>query len=478
MSPMPLPRPSLYLSLLTAVLLLTFATPAGAEPLPLTKEEQAKIDQAIDRGVEFLKEAQSERGDFKWRMYRDGRFLAAQCALPAYALLEAGVPADDAVVQKAADFVRAKVQPSDYTYELALALLLFDRLGDPRDKKLIQTLAVRLIAGQHHTGGWSYRCPILPEQGEKDVLDALGQLRKEMRGGKKTREQALAGMAVPPLLQAVPAFRARGALVGREPPENARTIAESAERVSLVGRTDNSNTQFALLGLWAAQRHGVAVEAPFEILVERFERSQGYPSGMWWYTLDAEAGSRSMVCVGLMALAVGRGLKMPTAGAAIGAKKDVHVLKGLAALSRRIGKPAGRMDRPTPFHDLYFLWSLERVAMLYDLPAIGDKDWYRWGAESLVANQGKGGFWTGASPNPEWGGKRNYDYRATMTTAFALLFLKRSHPMSDLTPKLPFTAKELNDGLAGLRSDDKFPLRSISTPTPSRNRDPKILVPK
>lgn len=472
MSPMPLPRPRLCPRLLAGVVLLIYTAPAGADPLPLTKEEQTRIDQAIDKGVEFLKGAQSERGDFKWRMYRDGRFLAAQCALPAYALLEAGVPADDPAIQKAADFVRAKVPPSDYTYELSLALLFLDRLGNPRDKKLIQTLALRLIAGQHHTGGWSYRCPILPEKGERDLLDALGRLSKEMRDGKKTREQALAGMAAPPLLQALPAFRAGSALIGREPPENAHTIAESAERVSLVGRTDNSNTQFALLGLWAAQRHGVPAEPPFEILVQRFERSQGYPSGMWWYTLDAEAGSRSMICVGLMALAVGRGLKMPTPGAALGAKKDVHVLKGLAALSRRVGKPAGRMDGPIPFHDLYFLWSLERVAMLYDLPAVGDKDWYRWGAESLVTNQNKGGFWTGASPNPEWGGKRNYDYRASMSTAFALLFLKRAHPMKDLTAKLPFTAGELNDAIAGLRPDDKFPPRPVAAPTPSRSRQP------
>lgn len=470
------PMPLLRLQWLAALVLLVYALPAGADLMPLTKEEQTKIDQAIDKGVEFLKSAQSERGDFKWRMYRDGRFLAAQCALPAYALLEAGVPADDPVLQKAADFIRGKVQPSDYTYELSLALLFLDRLGDPRDKKLIQTLAARLIAGQHHTGGWSYRCPLLPDKGGQDLLNALELLSKEMRDGKKTREQALAGMAVPQLAQALPAFRARSALIGREPPENARTIAESAERVSLVGRTDNSNTQFALLGLWAAQRHGVPVQPPFEILVDRFERSQAYPSGLWWYTLDAEAGSRSMICVGLMALAIGRGLKMPTAGAALGAKKDVHVLKGLAALSRRVGKPAGRMDRPVPFHDLYFLWSLERVAMLYDLPAVGDKDWYRWGAESLVTNQSKGGFWTGASPNPEWGGKRNYDYRATMTTAFALLFLKRSHPMKDLTPKLPLIGKDLNAALASLRPDDKFPLRPVTEPSRSRNREPGAIV--
>jgi len=472
MPPMPLLRPRIHLGLLAGIFLLGCAAPAGADPEPLTKEEQAKVDQAIDKGVEFLKGAQSERGDFKWRMYRDGRFLAAQCALPAYALLESGVPAGDPVIQKAADFLRAKVHASDFTYELSLALLFLDRLGDPADKKLIQTLATRLLAGQHHTGGWSYRCPLLDDKGERDLLHALGVLSKEMSDKKKTREQALAGMAVPPALQTLSVFRSAATLIWREPPPNTRTIADSAERFSPVGRTDNSNTQFAMLALWVAQRHGVPVRPTFEIMIDRFERSHAYPSGMWWYTLDEEGGSRSMICVGLMALAIGRGLKMPTPGAAIGAKKDVHILKGLAALGRRVGKPAGRMDRPVPFHDLYFLWSVERVAMLYDLPAIGDKDWYRWGAESLVTNQAKGGSWTGASPTPEWGGKRNYDYRAALSTAFALLFLKRAHPMKDLTPKLPFTAKELNEGIAGLRAGDKYPLRSTTISTPSRDQGP------
>ena len=28
--------------------------------------------------------------------------------------------------------------------------------------------------------------------------------------------------------------------------------------------------------------------------------------------------------------------------------------------------------------EMYFLWSVERVAMLYDLKTIGGRDWYAW----------------------------------------------------------------------------------------------------
>lgn len=458
-------------ALLCCALVFGAAGVDAAEIKPLTEEEQDKINNAIDRAVEFLKGAQTDKGGWQWRMYRDGRFLAAQSALPAYALLEAGVPADDPVIQKAAEYVRPKALASDFTYEMSLILLFLDRLGDPKDKKLIQTLAVRLIAGQHHTGGWSYRCPILDDQGERNLLRLLGFLDKDMKKGQ-TREQALRGLEVPPALQALPVFRPNAALLWREPPASKETIADSAARFSEVGRTDNSNAQFAMLGLWAAQRHGLPVLPTFEIMTVRFERSHAYPSGLWWYGIDEEGGSRSMICVGLMGLAIGRGLRLATPGAGLGAKKDVHVLKGLAALSRRLGRPTGRMDRPVPFFDVYFLWSLERVAMLYDLRTIGDKDWYRWGVESLVTNQARGGWWTGMSPNLEWTGKKNYDYRATLTTAFALLFLKRSHPLKELTPQLPLRGEALNAGLAGLRSGDKFPYRVAPPSGPSRNREP------
>jgi hypothetical protein len=82
--------------------------------------------------------------------------------------------------------------------------------------------------------------------------------------------------------------------------------------------------------------------------------------------------------------------------------------------------------------NLYFLWSLERVGVLYDLPLIGDKDWYRWGAEILVANQQPQGSWTnggyaGAEP--------------PIDTSLALLFLKRAILVQHLGKKLKLDRK-------------------------------------
>lgn len=173
-----------------------------------------------------------------------------------------------------------------------------------------------------------------------------------------------------------------------------------------------------------------------------------------------------MTCVGLIGLAIGRALKLPTPGSPASSDKDIHVLRGLGYLSRQIGKPRGSMRMRVDLEELYFLWSLERVAMLFNLSDIGTKDWYRWGAEGIVTNQLKGGYWPDTQASQKL---TKVGYRATVNTSFALLFLKRSHPMKDLTPKLPFTAKNLNQGIACLKPSDRFPSRTITNSKESRS---------
>jgi hypothetical protein len=444
------------------LLLLNLARPAMADPKPITKEEQAKIDRAIDRGVAFLKKVQTKQGDFGWKMTNDGRFLVGQCALPAYALLEAGVPPDDPVIQKAAAYLRPRVPLTDRTYELPLAILFFDRLGDPKDKTLIQMCALRLIAGQHRSGGWAYHCPILSDENAQGLLNSLRDLDQRWKEGKKTRDQVLQGLELPASLQGLTVFQS-SMYLWQEPSLTANEKAVAMSRVSLLGWTDNSNTQFALLGLWAARRHGVPVDPTLSISVERFERTHIFPEGHWLYGVDKELGAKSrgsMTCVGLIALAIGRGLKLPTTGSVSRGQKDVHVLRGLAALSRWIGKPKGDMKKRSEIEELYFLWSMERVAMLFGLKEINHKDWYRWGAEGLVTNQQKSGWWPEAPPHKRI--PKGPVYKATLNTSFALLFLKRSHPMKDLTAKLPYTPTELKEGIMRLRPRDVYQSHTIT----------------
>jgi hypothetical protein len=65
--------------------------------------------------------------------------------------------------------------------------------------------------------------------------------------------------------------------------------------------------------------------------------------------------------------------------------------------------------------------------MLYDLKTIGGKDWYRWGAQVLVHNQLADG---------DWGSLRYPGASPPINTCFALLFLRRSNLVQDLTNNL------------------------------------------
>jgi hypothetical protein len=109
----------------------------------------------------------------------------------------------------------------------------------------------------------------------------------------------------------------------------------------------------------------------------------------------------------------------------------------------------GEIVRARAWGDLYFLWSLQRTALVYDLRTVGGKDWYAWGASLLVAAQHSDGCWADAFPG-------------VPDTCFALLFLKRANLTDDLTGKL--------QQLGPIR--DPGPRNGPNRPAGSRNPSP------
>ena len=311
------------------------------------------------------------------------------------------------------------------TYELGLAILFLDRLGQPRDRMLVRKLALRLVAGQTSNGGWTYECPLLNAEQERDLLASL------QWGGPNRPRAGLEG--APPFAGfAAGTGRSQGREILPPPLSNHAARQPFAETPSPSGeRSDNSNTQFAMLGLWAAQRHGLPLEQPLARVAQRFGVSQN-PAGGWAYRFQ-QPGIRltpSMSCVGLLGLAVGRGLAEPVAAS------DSAIAKGFTVLASFVGKPLGWKrgqggDRTAI--NLYFLWSLERTGVLYNRRTIDGKDWYRWGAELLLAAQAADGSWNaGGYPGAI----------AVTDSCFALLFLKRANLAKDLTKKLEFSAED------------------------------------
>jgi hypothetical protein len=347
------------LACLAGLALLAAPGAAPGQAPALGREEQALVDKAIQRGVHYI---QKTRLSGTWADPRE-RFPVGYAALPALTLLECGVPASDTGVQRAAAYVRGHASQIDRTYELALSILFLDKLGDKKDESLIEGFTARLIAGQALSGGWGYVCPKGGPRSQKEMLDTLRQLEAK----KGMEDDAPAGADQPaPAGRAAPpgkAGRGKGAAAGGKPaipglPERWARLAvfrdldpfPESDPPGLRNRlqsdlpTDNSNTQFAILAMWAARRHGLPVNRSLIRIVRRFEVSQNL-DGSWGY--DFRTGDTferpTMDCVGLLGLAVGHGLAhYPGDGKPAAKAADPRIANGFVALSRWSGPTSFR----------------------------------------------------------------------------------------------------------------------------------------
>lgn len=430
------------------------------EKPPLPDYLNVSILDAIERGKAYLLSTQKPTGS--WAEGEGSKFGYA--ALPALTLLECGVSPKERVIQAAAYFIRAHLDPKnpkskEFTnvYEVSLALLFLDRLDNPKENKAaIEILAARLIASQTPTGGWGYQSQFLSPDDNALILKITRGLEpmplQHLLAGRVRgidnpfvkREPISSSelnpkrtFVVPKRMEALPCFAQLGEVPKADPGAEVKVPAP------FLGRTDNSTTQFALLALWAARRSKIPVTRTGSMAFMRFHANQG-PDGGWGYDF-AKGGSGTsptMINAGLLGMAIGHGIvRQMDLKDDPPVDEDPRVLNGFKALAAHIGEPKDRI-KDIELPNLYFLWGLERVCLLYNVHTIGNKDWYRWGAEAIVANQEPEGNWfkkegyAGASP--------------TIDTCFALMFLKRANLAEDLAAYLAFSPKKLNDGVVKL----------------------------
>lgn len=471
--------------------------------IAVTEAEQRQINQAIAKGVQYLKTSLAKSGDGD-----DGGHSIGRLAIGALALLECGVPADDAAITRTAKAVRASAPRLKDTYSLALAIMFLDRLNQPADRNLIRSFAARLVAGQNGRGGWTYDCPLLSQPDETTLLTMLEDLppltkivstptplpdplpiegpltnpltkdgpllnpikpkpgdpllnpleknpklldplRKDdpKLQNPLRKESANIDQPIMPESRAILPERVRGPGVDQPLPAALKNVPAlnvnvgQAARISEKKETDdNSNTQFAIMGLWAARRHGVPMDRTL-VLVERRFRSSQNTDGSWGYHAWDHKQADSMTCTGLLGMALALGMDLQLAGRNAGvATADPAVKKGFSYLASTIGKApganpmakgkgkgqpkgkAGSLVGADARGDLYYLWSVERVAVSYSTATIGTKNWYPWGAAVILSHQQADGSW-------------HDRHSGIPDTSFALLFLTRANLVRGL-PRL------------------------------------------
>ncbi len=356
--------------LLLIVLACGSPTPAsGGDDRPKRRvadpKLQAAVNAAIVKGVAYLRKAQREDGSWRygnavpsgWKLLGYGHEgSGGLTGLALYALSASGVTADDSAIKKGLKWAFAN--PAQYaldgvyaTYSVSLLALALTRIDAKANKKRVHALARCIEDGALPTAGWGYQ-----------LLDRKGR-RKHAKRVRKFGGQPSLG--------------------------------------------DLSNTQFAVLALWAAEStagHKVR-KSTWKATRRRLSKLQ-LESGGWSYSMDGKGVSRaSMTAAGVVSYVCAH------AGAAGGvehlpaARASEQAKKGLSAFTR-----AGKQS----YDDYYFAYSVERLGTVLARPSA---DWYPAGARALLKSQDEDGRWSKITHG---------DSRQVYETALALLFLSRA----------------------------------------------------
>ncbi|MEZ6115127.1 MAG: DUF4159 domain-containing protein [Pirellulaceae bacterium] len=335
------------------VLILVAMLVVAITPLLHAEITAEQVRRSIDRGVRYLKSKQ--KADGSWSELPS--FSGGKTAICCLALLNAGVPVDDATIQRALKYLRDDANLDQRTYVVALQTMVLCQ-ADPNRTDLIAA-NVRWLeeaqlktANEKDNGGWTYN--------------------------------------------------------------NAKAGA------------DPSNSQFALLALYEAERLRLD---NIQVKESTWRRAQTYwnywqrKDGSWGYRED-QPSSGSMTCAGIASSIITAG-QIADSDANVadgqvqccGPQADLDsVERGIEWLSKHFtvhGNPAA-LPEYRGSYILYYIYALERVGRMSGQRFIGQHDWYREGAEMLVNSQDIAeGFWEMTDDDRE------------LETAYALLFLSK-----------------------------------------------------
>jgi hypothetical protein len=367
-------------------LLLLLPTPARTEP-----DDPDQLVEQVRKSIEAAKGflLKKQNGNGNWEVSEQSfhdpvlAYPGGKTALALLALLNAGVPPDDPAIQKGLKHLRTlPAGPGSKTYVVALQAMAYAQAGQPVDEARIKENVLWLLDARM-ARGWSYTKLSTGPDGKID------------------------------------------------------------QRAQIAGE-DNSNTQYALLGLHAgleanvpfspaeSERLQAALKAMRQFFIATQVKREG--EGGWEYKRRENSNSAptfTMTTAGLGSLLItgmdleeGRQVLRPDGSAVnCGQYGEVEqVSSALRWLGRRFPDPL----RPTSASDaigptFYSLYGVERVGRLSGLRFFGGHDWYEVGCRYLVKTQEADGSWRG---NPGENLLKD-DSTLVVNTSFALLFLSK-----------------------------------------------------
>ncbi len=375
-----------------AFLFLSLALGASSQepkepPPPVAGVDEIKVAQAIEKGIAFLRTARSP--DFH-NAYRNSDVLIL------WTFIHAGVPQNDPRFQQLFESVMS--EPLEKTYKVALLAMCLEEIDRVKYQEKIAHCAQFLVDNQCQNGQWNYGSPT---EFIKDVK-VPEPLKSVATAGKGP---ALARDGKPKVVQHVAVKKMK------EGPESG----------------DNSNTQYAALGLRACFDAGIMIPEGVILLAVKWLRESQFPdrkkdkdgkelkhppvpSGIsgriegWNY--KAEGTDERSPYHAMTAGSVG-GLLIYNYMLGRSSKGDSYVKAGMNWLVQHY--------QIAPWNT-YYMYALERAGIYAETETLGGHVWYRDGANAYLRTQNPDGSW---GKDTDW-------FNTTWDTCFAVLFLRRA----------------------------------------------------
>jgi hypothetical protein len=337
---------------------------AGFSFTAISQEDvkQEDVNKAIDRGVKYLLNQVPQILKLQ-KSTPNPRWVGELVLLT---LIHGGANKKAKEFNELLEFILSGELKS--TYNVAIQAMALEKLDREKYFWRIAQCAQFLVDNQKVNGQWSYG---QPTQIPRDIL----KLRniKSKKSGTKVKKHRI----------------------------------HIRQRRVLPGTGDNSNSQYAALGLRACIDAGCVIQEKVIKRALNWWKSAQNLDGGWNYTTPGPQSPSygSMTVAGIAAMCIylyylEKDMKM--------VKNNKYIKRGVKWLIKNfaIDKNPGR---ETTWH-YYYLYGLERAGALYDTEIFGMHKWYQEGARYLLKNQQSDGSWQGG----------------VQDTCFAILFLRRA----------------------------------------------------
>ena len=228
------------------------------------------------------------------------------------------------------------------------------------------------------------------------------------------------------------------------------------------GGWDNSNSQYGVLGMWAAAQNGLDIRSGYwRAVMAHWKKSQNSDGG-WGYATGAGGGAfgwygrgtqPTMAVGGLATMFICIDNLPPSQGVlnCTSSQPDPVIVKAMEWMDNYLVGQITGPNQPTHAHWFYYMYGLERAALASGRKFFGGQDWYKIGARALMDQQIKDnqpytvegkqfnlrGAWNGPFYGYGWSGNfttnlQNGNPKGALgaiqvDTALALLFLLRGN---------------------------------------------------